>query len=86
MLLDVRGPWEYEICDIEGSINAPIESIPQYTSRLQQAGEIVVICHHDIRSRNMIRFLQQQSVDALVNLDGGVDAWAREVDLEMPVY
>ncbi len=58
----------------------------QLAAQLQGATEIVVICHHGIRSQNVIRFLQQQSVDGLVNLDGGVDAWAREVDLEMPVY
>jgi rhodanese-related sulfurtransferase len=76
LLLDVREPWEYEICHIDGSIN----------TQLKDATEIVVICHHGIRSQNVIRFLQQQSVDGLVNLDGGVDAWAREVDLDMPLY
>ena len=86
MLLDVRENWEYEICHIEGSINIPMHEIPQNLAQLQDAGEIVVICHHGIRSQNVIRFLQQQSVDELVNLDGGVDAWAREVDPDMPVY
>ena len=86
MLLDVREPWEYEICHIEGSINIPMGHIPQNLAQLRGTGEIVVICHHGIRSRNVIRFLQQQSVEALINLDGGVDAWAREVDPDMPVY
>jgi rhodanese-related sulfurtransferase len=85
-LLDVREPWEYEICHINGSINIPMGHIPQQWAQLQGATEIVVICHHGIRSQNVIRFLQQQSVDGLVNLDGGVDAWAREVDLDMPLY
>ncbi len=49
-------------------------------------GDTVVICHHGIRSANVIRFLEQQGLDSLVNLDGGVDAWAREVDPAMPVY
>jgi rhodanese-related sulfurtransferase len=86
LLLDVREPWEYEICHIDGSINIPMGHIPQQLAQLQGATEIVVICHHGIRSQNVIRFLQQQSVDGLVNLDGGVDAWAREVDLDMPLY
>ena len=60
--------------------------IPQQVGQLQNTDEIVVICHHGIRSQNVIRFLQQQSVNGLVNLDGGVDAWAREVDLDMPLY
>ena len=86
LLLDVREPWEYEICHIDGSINIPMGHIPQQLAQLQGVTEIVVICHHGIRSQNVIHFLQQQSVDGLVNLDGGVDAWAREVDLDMPLY
>ena len=86
LLLDVREPWEYEICHIDGSINIPMGHIPQQLAQLQGAAEIIVICHHGIRSQNVIRFLQQHSVDGLVNLDGGVDAWAREVDLDMPLY
>lgn len=86
LLLDVREPWEFEVCHIDGSINIPMGQIPQQVEQLQNTDEIVVICHHGIRSQNVIRFLQQQSVNGLVNLDGGVDAWAREVDLDMPLY
>ena len=86
MLLDVREPWEFEICQIEGSDNIPMGQIPEQLERLKSAAEIVVICHHGVRSQNVIRFLQQQSIDKLVNLDGGVDAWAREVDSDMTVY
>ena len=45
-----------------------------------------MICHHGIRSQHVIRYLEQQDIDSLINLDGGVDAWARAVDLDMPVY
>ena len=86
LLLDVREPWEFEICHIKGSINIPMGQIPNELAQLQNSDEIIVICHHGIRSQNVIRFLQQQSVEGLVNLDGGVDAWAREVDLDMPLY
>ena len=60
--------------------------IPHELAQLQNSDEIIVICHHGIRSQNVIKFLQQQSIEGLVNLDGGVDAWAREVDLDMPLY
>ena len=86
LLLDVREPWEFEICHIEGSINIPMGQIPNELAQLQNYDEVIVICHHGIRSQNVIRFLQQRSVEGLVNLDGGVDAWAREVDLDMPLY
>jgi len=86
VLLDVRETWEFEICHIDGSINIPMGQIPQQLEQLQTSDEIVVICHHGVRSQQVINFLQQQAVAGLVNLDGGVDAWARTIDLDMPVY
>jgi rhodanese-related sulfurtransferase len=86
LLLDVREPWEFDICHIEGSVNLPMAQIPQNMARFRDSEEIVVICHHGIRSQHVIRFMQQQCSQQLINLDGGVDAWAREVDADMPVY
>lgn len=86
LLLDVREPWEFDICHIDGSVNIPMGQIPQQLTQLQAADEIIVICHHGIRSRNVITYLQQQSINGLVNLDGGVEAWARDIDPDMPVY
>jgi rhodanese-related sulfurtransferase len=86
LLLDVREPWEFDICHIEGSINMPMAQVPQRLEELPANDEIIVICHHGVRSQQVIWFLQQQAYDKLVNLDGGVDAWARTVDAEMPVY
>lgn len=86
LLLDVREPWEFEICHIEGSINLPMAQIPHSMERFRDTGEIVVICHHGIRSLQVIYFMQQQFDRPLINLDGGVDAWARDVDADMPVY
>ena len=85
-LIDVREPWEFEICHIPGSINIPLGEVPGEFARFDNDGDTVVICHHGIRSANVIRFLEQQGVESLINLDGGVDAWAREVDPAMPVY
>ena len=86
LLLDVREPWEFETCHIDGSINIPMMHIPHSIEQIQNAAEVVVICHHGIRSQYAIRFLEQHAIDNLINLDGGVDAWAREVDPDMPVY
>jgi rhodanese-related sulfurtransferase len=86
LLLDVREPWEFEICHIEGSINLPMGQISQRVEDLPESGEIVVICHHGVRSQQVIRFLQGQMTASLINLDGGVDAWAREVERDMPLY
>ena len=86
LLLDVREPWEYEVCHLDGSVNLPMGQIPQRIDELEDADEIVVICHHGIRSRQVIGYLQPRIDAELINLDGGVDAWARDVDADMPVY
>ena len=86
LLIDVREPWEFEICHLPGSINIPMQQIPQYLETISEAQESVVICHHGVRSMNVIRYLQQYEMGNLINLEGGVDAWAREIDLNMPVY
>jgi rhodanese-related sulfurtransferase len=86
MLLDVREPWEFEVCHIDGSINIPMGQVSQQLEQLQTASEVVVICHHGVRSQQVIGFLQPQLTAELVNLDGGVDAWARAIDADMPVY
>ena len=86
LLVDVREPWEFDICQLPGSINIPMGQIPQHLENIRQANECVMICHHGIRSMNVIQYLLQQKIEHLINLDGGVDAWAREVDSNMPLY
>ena len=87
LLIDVREPWEYEICHIENSVNIPMSQIPKGFQQIDTTvEEIVVICHHGVRSRQVIQYLQQQAIENLINLEGGVDAWAREVDPDMPLY
>ena len=86
LLIDVREPWEFEICQLPDSTNIPMGQIPQYLETIRQAQECVIICHHGVRSMNVIQYLLQQNIEHLINLDGGVDAWAREVDADMPLY
>lgn len=86
LLIDVREPWEFDICHIEGSLNIPMGQIAQQLDKIETADEAVIICHHGIRSAQVIHYLQQQSIDQLINLDGGVDAWAREVDSGLAIY
>ena len=86
VLLDVREPWEFDICAIPGSILIPMGSISQKLDSLDKNREIVVICHHGIRSRRVANYMEQQGFTAMINLTGGVEAWAREVDLDMPTY
>ena len=86
LLLDVREPWEFDICHLPGSINIPMGQVSQHLDQIASSGECVVICHHGVRSMHIIQYLQQQNMEHLINLDGGVDAWARQVDPDMALY
>ena len=86
LLLDVREPWEFRICRIERSQLVPMRQIPQVLDKLNPEGEIVVICHHGIRSAQVARYLERQGFTRVINLEGGVAAWARDVDQSMAVY
>lgn len=86
LLLDVREPWEYEICHIEGAKLMPMQQIPQTFKTLDPQQEIVVICHHGRRSLQVAGYLERMGFTRLINLTGGVDAWAHDVDRSMPTY
>ncbi len=85
-LLDVREENEFEFTHIEGSILIPLNTIPARIGELNSEQEIVVICHHGRRSQAAADFLEQQGFKNLINLVGGVEAWASECDNTMPHY
>ncbi|WP_047393291.1 rhodanese-like domain-containing protein [Chitinibacter sp. ZOR0017] len=85
-LLDVREPWEFALCQIPGSINIPMGHIPSEQARLDPDACYVVICHHGVRSYQVAGFLERQGFAEMINLDGGVAAWADEVDPTMARY
>ena len=86
LLLDVREPWEHQICAIAGSQPMPMQQVPTSFSTLEPRQPIVCVCHHGHRSAQVAMFLQRQGYEDVYNLTGGVDAWARQVDRTMPVY
>lgn len=85
-LLDVREPWEFETCRIDGAVSLPMRSIPARLSELHEDAPLVCICHHGARSMQVAHFLEQHGFQEVANLTGGVDAWARQVDPTMPIY
>lgn len=86
LLLDVREPWEHQICRIEGSQTVPMREVPQQLDAIDPAQPIVCICHHGGRSAHVAMFLNRQGYGDVYNLTGGVDAWARQIDRTMPTY
>jgi rhodanese-related sulfurtransferase len=86
LLLDVREPWEFAICHIDGSRLLPMREIPNAVHDLDSEQEIVVICHTGVRSLQVCYFLQHEGFSKVMNLSGGVHAWAATVDPQMPTY
>ncbi len=86
LLLDVREPWEFDRACIEGSTLVPMRQIGDHIHTLNNDDEIIVICHHGIRSRVVCRFLESEGFSNVINLSGGVAAWAKDVDHQMPTY
>ena len=85
-ILDVRNPPEYEICRIAGSTLIPLPTLPQRLGELDKGRELVVHCKSGTRSQKAIAFLREQGFTKLVNLKGGILAWADKVDPAMPKY
>lgn len=85
-LLDVREGWEVGICRLPGSTHVPMRQIPVALAELDADRPIVVICHHGIRSQQVALFLDHRGFRQVINLQGGIDAWAREVDATMATY
>lgn len=86
VLVDVREPWEFQICHIENSRLLPMSQVMRALNEFQPDDELVLICHHGVRSQRVGAYLTQAGFRRLVNLDGGINAWAREVDPHMPTY
>ena len=86
LLLDVREPWEWQTAHIAGAQHVPMGQIPASAERLDRTRPTVIICHHGMRSLQVIAFLQRQGFDNLHNLQGGIDAWSREVDPQIALY
>lgn len=86
LLLDVREPWEFDHCRIDGSQLMPMQTVPLRLNELDPDQRIVCICHHGARSMQVGLFLESRGFANVVNLSGGVAGWARSVDPAMPTY
>lgn len=86
LLLDVREPWEFQTCHIEGATLIPMNAIPARHYELDRDAPVVCICHHGARSMQVAAFLERNGFTQVTNLTGGVHAWAQQVDSTMPTY
>ena len=87
-IIDVREPYELEICHIEGAELAPLSRFAQEASErfAETPVPIVIYCHHGMRSGQAAHFLRQRGVENVWSLRGGIAQWAEEIETEMARY
>ncbi len=85
-LLDVRTDEEAAICSLPDALHIPMNLIPLRQNELPDDVPLVVYCHHGIRSLHTAMYLADAGFENLYNLQGGIDAWAAEIDGNMMRY
>ena len=86
-LIDVREAWEFETAHIANSMLMPMGDVPARAHQeLDPDERLVVMCHHGMRSMNVAVWLRNQGFEQAQSLTGGIDAWAAEVDPNVPRY
>lgn len=86
LLLDVREPHELQISALSGALNIPLGTLAARLSELDSAREMVVFCKAGTRSARALELLVSAGFKRVKNLEGGINAWAKEVDNRLPVY
>jgi adenylyltransferase/sulfurtransferase len=86
VLLDVREPFEHQIAALAGSVLIPMGDLTRRQQELDPEDEIVVYCHHGIRSASVTSFLRHHGFARARNLQGGIERWATQVDPAMVRY
>jgi rhodanese-related sulfurtransferase len=86
LFVDVREPWEYETTRTEGSKLIPMREIPANLAELESAEDVILFCHHGMRSLDAAAWLRSQGVEAARSMTGGIDRWSTEIDPLVPRY
>ena len=94
VVLDVREPWELQTASVAPDgfalLHVPMQSLPARLAELKAAyahdQSIACLCHHGIRSQQVANYLMRNGFTHVVNLEGGIDAWAQELDTSVAQY
>jgi rhodanese-related sulfurtransferase len=84
-ILDVREPGEFAIANIGGTL-IPLGELAGRYRELRPDEDIVVVCHHGVRSAQAVGFLRQCGYEKTRNLAGGIDRWSAVIDPSVPRY
>jgi rhodanese-related sulfurtransferase len=86
-LLDVREDWEIQLAPVPtGLIHIPMGQVADRVNELDPQKETVVICRSGGRSLQVARFLETHGFASVFNLSGGILAWSRDIDPQIPQY
>jgi sulfur-carrier protein adenylyltransferase/sulfurtransferase len=86
MLLDVREPHELEISALPGAVNIPLGTLAARLSEIDSAQDMIVFCKTGSRSTRALELLVSAGFKKVKNLKGGINAWAKDIDPDMPIY
>ena len=93
IMLDVREPWELQTASVKPDgftlLTIPMRDVPARLAELQQYGTdqpMACLCHHGMRSQQVANFLLQSGFTEVINVQGGIDAWSKQVDAGVPIY
>jgi len=86
VLIDVREPHEYQICNIPQARLIPLGDLPKRVNELSSGDEIVAHCKSGMRSAKAVDFLKQAGFKKVRNMKGGILAWSDKVDPTVPKY
>jgi adenylyltransferase/sulfurtransferase len=86
VLIDVREPHEYQICNIPQAKLIPLGDLPKRVNELDSADEIIAHCKSGMRSAKAVDFLKQAGFKKVRNMKGGILAWSDKVDPSVPKY
>jgi rhodanese-related sulfurtransferase len=85
-LLDVREPWEWDTAHLATAKHIPMNDMPARLEELDRQNPIVVYCHHGVRSLTVTQWLRRHGIENAQSMAGGIDAWSREIDRQVPLY
>jgi rhodanese-related sulfurtransferase len=85
-LIDVREPEELAIASIPNARPLPMSRAASWIDQLPGDRELVIVCHHGMRSMQVAMALASRGHQNVTNLTGGIDLWSTQVDPETPRY
>jgi|PersoiStandDraft_1058852.scaffolds.fasta_scaffold21811_2 molybdopterin/thiamine biosynthesis adenylyltransferase/rhodanese-related sulfurtransferase len=85
-LLDVREAWEYSTARIEGATLIPLGDLAARVDEVPREADVLVYCHHGMRSARAVSMLRHAGWAHVRNLSGGIDSWSIAADPKTPRY